>query len=67
MTEVRIPAAELTRFNNDVHWGTYVLGKLRDAGIPVTGVLFPLSIESGTLTTYRDDLAVDEFVWQWSP
>lgn len=63
--EVRISAASLARFENEVHKGMHILQKLRDAGIPVVGVLFPLSVMSGVLETEFDDLASDEWVFRW--
>lgn len=65
MIEVRIPAARLVRFGNEVHAGMHVLKTLREAGVPVVGVLYPQGVESGVLEIERDDLALDEWVYRW--
>lgn len=65
MTEVRIPEREMLARDNQVAAGLWVLARLRGAGIPVTGVLFPLGVERGILSVEIDDLATGDTVWTW--
>ena len=65
MIEVRIPVAALDRLDNEVHKGMHVLGKLRDAGMPVEGVLYVRGVRTGVLEVEFDDLATEEWVYRW--
>ncbi len=55
MIEVQISAAELGRFGNEVLKGDFVCKKLRKAGIPVIGALWPRGAQNGVLTMASDD------------
>lgn len=47
-------------------WECWILGKLRDAGVPVKGMLKFNGIESGTLIRFDqpEDFGVTTFVWE---
>jgi hypothetical protein len=64
---VRVSHAKIKSLEHEVHIGNFVLGKLREAGMPVRGNLFLVLPESGTITVENDDLADDEYVWTWRP
>lgn len=66
MLEVRIDTATLVRLGNEIHAGMHVLRKLREAGVPATGVLFPTGVESGVLSMH-DDVTFGETVYTWNP
>lgn len=51
---------------NPVLSGLYVLRRLRAAGVPVIGVLWPMAVESGALSVESPDLADGSVVWRWS-
>jgi hypothetical protein len=63
-TEVRIPTADLARFECHTHRGIHTVERLREAGVPVVGVLAPLGVECGVLSV-EDDLATGDTVWRW--
>jgi hypothetical protein len=65
-TEVRIPEAHLARFECHTHRGIHTVERLREAGVPVVGVLAPLGVERGVLSVETDDLATGDTVWRWS-
>jgi hypothetical protein len=65
MIEVRIDYARVTKIGNEVIFGVEVLGKLKEAGIPVEGVLFPRAVTRGTLSLTVDPVLGDH-VYQWS-
>ena len=67
--EITIPRnAVPARFeDNDVQFGQILMGRLRDAGVPVIGTLFPRGVESGRLEMETDDLASDDLVYRWYP
>lgn len=67
MIEVRITPAELNRFDNEVLKGDHVLKKLRKAGIPVIGVLWPRGASGGGLTMVTDDAGGLHFTWAGTP
>lgn len=54
------------RFDNPIHLGLYVLRELRQAGVPVAGVLSPMWVEQGRLTVGEPDLCTGEVVWTWA-
>lgn len=58
-----------TRFQeNDVLLGIHTLDMLREAGIPVEGVLFVRGVSSGRLTVEpEDELVGDCMIWRWVP
>ena len=68
MIEVRIPKSAIVAYGrgSEVHEGVYVLGRLRAAGIPIQGNLFPTVPSSGALSVEVDDLALEEWVYRWS-
>ena len=63
--EVRIPQRKLIQLDHAVHIGNYLLQQLRAVGIPVTGVLYPLSVERGSLSVRTGDLASDDLIYNW--
>lgn len=63
--EVRVPQRKLAQLNHAVHIGNYLLQQLRAVGVPVTGVLYPLSVERGTLSVKTGDLATDDLIYTW--
>ncbi len=48
-------------------WESWVVGKLKDAGIPVKGALIFSGIERGTLTRFDDPTNFDATIWEWNP
>jgi hypothetical protein len=64
MVEIRIAAHRLAERENEVLKGQLLLTELRDALVPVTGVLFPTGVIYGTLST-STDLATGDTVLQW--
>jgi hypothetical protein len=67
MIEVRIEKRRLDAFGSDVHANLHTLQRLRDAGVPMRGVLAPTVPESGRLEVELDDLGVEEYVYRWTP
>ena len=65
MITVRIPARMLEKIEHEVHTGIYTLKQLREAGVPVVGVLWLGSVERGALTV-EDDLATGDRLYTWS-
>jgi hypothetical protein len=63
MIEVKIEAHEVARATNDIHIGTRALERLRAAGVPVKGNLFPIGVERGRLTVYED--LFGDTVYEW--
>ncbi len=65
MIEVRILRSELTECQSDCYFGKVALRKLRAAGVPVLGSVFPMGVTRGSLTlTQSDDPFGDKlFVW----
>ena len=53
------------RFDNPIHSGMHVLAKLREAGIPAIGVLYPVGVERGVLTIDAPDLDDGAVVYRW--
>lgn len=66
MVTVEIPARELNRFDNEVLKGDYVLKKLRRAGIPVVGSIWPRGATGG-LTMICSDAGDLTFNWDGVP
>lgn len=50
MVEVTIPEYRLKQRTNEVLKGQLMLQELREAMVPVTGVLFPTGVSWGTLS-----------------
>lgn len=65
-TEIRIPETDLARYECHTHRGIHTVERLREAGVPVVGVLAPLGVERGILSVEIDDLATGDTVWRWS-
>jgi len=63
--EARVTQQKLNQLDHAVHIGNYIMQQLRDAGIPVIGSLFPLSVERGTLSVRTGDLATDDLIYTW--
>lgn len=55
------------RFDNPIHRGMDALSKLKDAGVPVVGCLFPEGVTYGTLTVGAADLDSGEITYSWNP
>jgi hypothetical protein len=66
MIEVRIEPKTWVWLDHDVHRGTYLLNKLREAGVPVLGAVWPTGVERGRLTSSTDETFGD-LVWEWVP
>jgi hypothetical protein len=64
--EFRLTRLKIVQLGNEVHVSNFVLGKLRELGVPVVGVLCP-RIETGTLIVKSDDLATDDYIYRWTP
>ena len=65
MNEVTV-SVDPTRFDNPVHLGLRTLRNLRDAGVPVIGVLWPVGVESGLLTIGEPDLVTGVIEYRWT-
>ncbi len=48
-------------------WECWVVGKLKEAGVPVKGALVFGGLESGTLTRFDDPTDFGATVWEWNP
>jgi hypothetical protein len=55
-----------SRFDNPVRLGLYLLSNLRELGVPVVGVLWPIGVESGELTIGSVDLVDGTVEYRWS-
>lgn len=62
--EVTIDAARVAKAKTSLDLGIDVLKRLQEAGIPVTGHLWPQKVESGTLHMRYDAMFGDQ-VWTW--
>ena len=63
----RDDVAATCKSKNEVIIGGFVMKKMREAGIPIIGVLAPFCVEYGTLvTTIEEGLDGDEFVYKWT-
>ena len=67
MIEVRIEKRRLDAFGNEVHASMHVLNQLRQAGVPIRGVLGPVVPDRGVLSCEIDDLGLEEYVYRWTP
>lgn len=67
MIEVRIEKRRLDAFGNEVHALMHIAGRLREAGVPVRGVLAHTVPERGVLSCELDDLGIEEYVYRWVP
>lgn len=56
-----------SRFESPIHRGMNALALLVQSGVPVVGVLFPESVEWGSLTVSAPDLVEGTVVWTWTP
>jgi hypothetical protein len=55
------------KYENPIHQGMFVLQRLRDAGVPVLGHLWPMGVESGVLSVGAPDLADGVVTYTWEP
>ena len=62
---VRAVAIDPTRFDNPIHQGLDTLARLREAGIPATGVLYVAGVERGSLTISEPDIVDGEVTYSW--
>lgn len=69
MIEVRINECEFAFLGNEVLCALHTLKQLRDAGIPATGVIALVGVNTGKLTTWCDDSGLDgdEYVFRYEP
>lgn len=68
MIEIHIPRSTPAKLaDSHVHLGLHILNKLREKGVPVEGVLFPVGVTSGRLEIETDDLASDDWIYRWHP
>ncbi len=46
-------------------WECFVVGKLRDAGVPIKGLLKYRGVEKGTITRFDDpkDFGATKYIW----
>lgn len=63
--EIRVSAGEAQRATNDIHVGLLAIDRLKAAGVPVTGTLFPVSVTSGVLSIAED--VFGDIVYTWEP
>lgn len=64
MVEVTISGLRLRQRENEVLKGQLMLQELREALVPVVGVLFPLGVSWGTLSFTTADNG--DMVWRWT-
>jgi hypothetical protein len=64
MVEVRLTAAKLRELAHDVHIANWVMIKLKEAGVPVEGGLFP-HVTTGTLFITCDEFDTGDRVYRW--
>ena len=62
--KVTFSEIEFAKLPNEVHAGVHMLNKLKSAGIPIKGSLFPMGVSSGVLQ--REDNASGEIVFTWT-
>lgn len=55
-----------TQFDNPILRGIKTLERLRAAGVPACGVLYPEGVECGTLTMSEPDLGNGEVTYTWN-
>jgi hypothetical protein len=53
-------------FNHPM-WEMWVVGKLKEAGIPVDGTFLYRGIKSGTLSRMDDPMDFGGYVYRWTP
>lgn len=68
MIEVRIdvPTISAAYKGNSVGLGNEIMTKLRAAGIPIIGVLWPQATENGFLVVTIDEV-FGEYIYRWFP
>lgn len=62
--DIKIAASEVQRATNDIHIGLLALERLRQAGVPVVGTLFPVSVSAGSLTITEDIFGDLVYAWE---
>lgn len=65
MTAARKTVFIEPKFDNPIHQGMHVLERLRAAGIPVQGSVWPSGVDSGTLTMHEVDLGDGTTQYSW--
>jgi len=65
--EVEISATESMKIRNELMWESYVVGKLKAAGVPIIGTLLYGGLESGTLYRLDDPCDFDKCKYVWVP
>lgn len=48
-------------------WECWVVGKLKEAGIPIEGTFIYRGIKSGTLVHFEDMTDCGAFIYEWTP
>lgn len=64
MVTITVTRQQLVVLDHDIHIGNHTLRALREVGVPVIGVLWPMGVESGVLSMRVDSLTED-MVWTW--
>lgn len=64
MIEVRIPALKIVQLEHDIHIVNYVMKQLKEAGVPVTGVVLP-RVATGTLSQTIDEFDTGDWIYRW--
>lgn len=68
MIELRIDQYQLEKATNDLIYQQHILNALRQAGVPVVGVLVIRSVSRGKLVMHiEQDIDGDTFIWRWYP
>lgn len=67
MTATMVVVLVESRHTNPIHQGLHVLERLRGAGVPVLGVLWPEGVESGVLSIEPPDLDSGATPYRWQP
>lgn len=63
--EVEINVTESMKVRNPSVWEGYVVGKLKEAGIPIKGTLLYAGLESGTLHRLDDPCDFGKYKYVW--
>lgn len=66
MKTVAITFAELNKLDNDVHKGIFLLKRLKAAGIPIVGVLYPVTVSRGTLAVTGEPMFDEALTYRWT-
>lgn len=63
---VVVSGSKVAQLEHEIHIANYTMQRLREAGVPVVGALFPVAT-NGKLTLEVDDLATGDMTWTWQP